>query len=334
MNRTIKTAVFTFLFAFFLPLQARAEELLVPGGQLIGLELSDDSVTVAAYDDALGTAARESGLKIGDEILEIDGRPIDCAQDVRIALNRCDGSLEVLVRRGGKHQTLQLAPQSTADGPRLGIFLRQGIAGIGTVTFFDPDTHRFGTLGHGVSDAKGVLLNMRQGNAYSAKIIGTNGVTGALGRDHDNVYVLGGLDAAEVNVEAVCESKGLAFGKIGFDALLVELSLLFVVDEDHDEIRVLCSVSGGHNLESSSLCLCPALASLVKTYDNVNARILEVERVSVSLRTVTDDSYCLAAEFIEITILLIINVCHGFSWATSPTICCTLTTWHNLSATA
>ena len=184
MKRTFKTAVFTFLFALFLPLQARAEELLIPGGQLIGLELSDDSVTVAAYDDTFGTAARESGLKIGDEILEIDGMPIDCAQDVRAALNRCDGPLKILVRRGGKHQTLQLAPQSTADGPRLGIFLRQGIAGIGTVTFFDPDTHRFGTLGHGVSDAKGVLLNMRQGNAYSAKIIsvqkGTCGTPGQL----------------------------------------------------------------------------------------------------------------------------------------------------------
>ena len=63
-----------------------------------------------------------------------------------------------------------MVPENTADGPRLGIYLRQGIAGIGTVTFYDPETKRFGTLGHGVSDAKGILLQLRQGNAYAATI--------------------------------------------------------------------------------------------------------------------------------------------------------------------
>ena len=171
MKRSIKTLCYTFLFAILLPLQVRAEELLIPGGQLIGLELRDDSVTVAAYDDALGATVRNCGLKIGDEILQINGTDIDTAQDVRTALNTGTAPLEILVQRGGKRQTLQIEPQSTTEGPRLGVYLRQGIAGIGTVTFFDPDTHRFGTLGHGVSDAKGILLNMRRGNAYAAKIL-------------------------------------------------------------------------------------------------------------------------------------------------------------------
>ena len=184
MKQKLQAIILAFLLTAALPVQAQAAEQLIPGGQLMGLELGDDSVTVAAYDDALGAAARSAGLKIGDEILEIDGKPIDCAQDVRAALKNCDGSMDVLVQRGSKRQTLQIQPVSTAEGPRLGVYLKQGIAGIGTVTFYDPDTAIFGTLGHGVSDAKGVLLHMRRGSAYRAGILsvqkGTCGTPGQL----------------------------------------------------------------------------------------------------------------------------------------------------------
>ena len=53
----------------------------------------------------------------------------------------------------------------------MGVYLRQGISGIGTVTFYDPSTGQFGTLGHGVSDAAGSLLKMTGGNAYGADVI-------------------------------------------------------------------------------------------------------------------------------------------------------------------
>lgn len=161
----------TLLLLFLCPLQAHAVEALVPVGQIIGLQLSDSTVTVAAFDDALGARAREAGLKIGDEILKIDEKQIRCASDVRAALSGCDTQVCLTVSRGGKTHTLRFSPQETADGKRLGVYLRQGIAGIGTVTWYDPDTGKFGTLGHGVSDAKGNLLNMTEGTAYEAEIL-------------------------------------------------------------------------------------------------------------------------------------------------------------------
>ena len=51
----------------------------------------------------------------------------------------------------------------------MGVFLRQGIAGIGTVTFYDPETGMFGALGHGVCDSGG-LLAMTRGNAFDAAV--------------------------------------------------------------------------------------------------------------------------------------------------------------------
>ena len=170
MKRFFRAIVCAAALLSLLPLPARAAELLIPVGQIIGLQLGSDTITVVAYDDVLGNAARSAGLKIGDEIVTIGETAIDCAEDVRTALNQSNGPVELTVRRGGKLSKVCLTPQQTADGPRLGVYLRQGIAGIGTVTFYDPETGVFGTLGHGVSDSKGTLLNMTQGHAYEASI--------------------------------------------------------------------------------------------------------------------------------------------------------------------
>ena len=170
MKRLANAAASAILLLTLLPLGSRAAELLIPGGEVIGLRLRQDSVTVAAYDESLGAFAREAGLRIGDEIVTIDGHAICCPEDVRCALDRCAGAAQLTVVREGKTQELKIAPKVTPEGPRLGIYLRQGIAGIGTVTFYDPETHRFGSLGHGVGDSRGTLLEMTEGTAYEAEV--------------------------------------------------------------------------------------------------------------------------------------------------------------------
>ncbi len=169
MKRKLRCFALTLAFLTLLPLQARAAEKLIPVGEVIGLQLYNDKVTVAAYDDVLGGTARSAGLKIGDQILEIDGKPIACAEDVRGALGQCGEALTLTVSRGGKAHQLKLTPAATREGPRMGVFLRQGIAGIGTVTFYDPETGVFGALGHGVCDSGG-LLSMTRGNAFDADV--------------------------------------------------------------------------------------------------------------------------------------------------------------------
>ena len=170
MKRIIP-ASFLFIFLFLAnPLSARASQLLIPGGQLIGLEVTGGTVTVAGFDDCC-TAARDGGVKIGDQILEVDGKTVSTAEDVRSAVRRCDGSVRLTLLRQDKRHILHLTPENTKDGPRLGLYLRQGIAGIGTVTFYNPDTDTFGTLGHGVSDAKGNIAPMTGGEAWNARVI-------------------------------------------------------------------------------------------------------------------------------------------------------------------
>ncbi len=162
-------AAFAVMFAV-LPVQAQAAELLIPVGKIIGLQLQDDTVVVAAYDEILGGNARDAGLKIGDEIVKVEGVEVRCAQDVKDAIEDED-EIDLTVRRGSKTTTLKMTPNYTKDGVKLGVYLRQGIAGIGTVTFYDPETGMFGTLGHGVSSPRGGLLRMTRGQAYEAELL-------------------------------------------------------------------------------------------------------------------------------------------------------------------
>ena len=183
MKKAILRTAFALLFIWMLPQNALAADMLIPVGQVIGLELGNDTVTVAAFDETGESAAKAAGIQVGDEILTIDRHPIHKASDIRSALNLSDGSVELQVLRDQQSHTIQVRPQVTESGPRLGIFLKQGITGIGTVTFYDPETHLFGTLGHGVNDKSGKLLKMANGNAYPALVLSVKkGISGEPGQ--------------------------------------------------------------------------------------------------------------------------------------------------------
>ena len=196
MKRSMYRLLMIFACGCALAVPVFAAEMLVPGGNVVGLELRGDTVTVAAFDQTL-PSAREAGLRIGDEIVAIDGVDVDSAEDIRRALDRSDGDVELVVRRDGMESNISMAPDVTAEGPRLGVYLRQGITGIGTVTFYDPATGCFGTLGHGVNDNTGALLDMTAGNVLPASVAsverGQIGDPGQLRGRVSEDYALGSL---------------------------------------------------------------------------------------------------------------------------------------------
>ena len=170
MKMTFRRIATAMLCVYLLVTTAFAKEL-VPVGKVVGLELKDQKVVVAGFHEEQGAEAKRAGLKDGDVIQKIDEISITCAEDVRKALLRSDGTVSVEISREGKTKQFQIQPYITEDGPRLGVYLRQGITGIGTVTWYDPQSHQFGTLGHGVNDSSGKLLPMAQGWVYRAKVM-------------------------------------------------------------------------------------------------------------------------------------------------------------------
>ena len=188
-NLTNRVAFILLLFCW-LPLRVGAQSLLVPGGQVVGLELGENRVTVAAFDE--GAPGQTGGLQIGDEIHRINGKAVTTAEDVQKALTQSDGQVDLEVLRDGKEKSLRLTPRITKEGPKLGIYLRQSVTGIGTVTWYDPETGKFGSLGHGVNDAKGNLLSMTRGHVYPARVLSVKkGQSGQPGQ------LVGALAAAE-----------------------------------------------------------------------------------------------------------------------------------------
>ncbi len=164
--RGLTAAVLIILYS----IPARAAKLLVPVGEVVGLSLSEGTVTVAAFHEVYGSAAREAGVRIGDEIVSLDGHSVDSAQDLYDALKESGGTVDLCLRRDGRDRQVRICPTATEDGPRLGVYIREGVTGIGTVTYYDPDRGTFGCLGHGISDSRGTLAPMESGWVYEAAV--------------------------------------------------------------------------------------------------------------------------------------------------------------------
>lgn len=258
MKKLVNCALAAAICLWLLPADALAARQLIPVGKVVGLELRSDTVSVAAFDDTLGAAAREAGLQIGDEILIIDGVCVDEAADVQQALEHSDGKVSLRVKRGEKEHDLSLTPAITANGPRLGVYLRQGVTGIGTVTWYDPETGAFGTLGHGVNDGKGDLVEMTTGRAYSAGVLsvkrGKCGEPGQLRGSVDSAEPLGSLEKNTL--------RGV-FGstEAGWQGKAVEIAS---ADEIQTGPAVICSTVSGDTVREYSV-------EILKIYPNSKA---------------------------------------------------------------
>lgn len=164
------------LAVLLMPVSASAEAL-IPGGQIIGIKLGDP-MTVAAFDPT--SAAREAGIQIGDRITHINNIKVESAQSIKQVLSGATGPVSVRYERNGAENTLSVTPRDH----QLGIYLKQCVTGIGTVTYYDPESGSFGALGHGVNNKNGDLLPMNTGNIYDASVIsvaqGTSGEPGKL----------------------------------------------------------------------------------------------------------------------------------------------------------
>ena len=185
MRKLFKPAAGALLLALLLSGSAGAArtEFLIPGGETIGLKLELGGVSVVDFAES-SPAAKNAGLKKGDLICKIDGVQVTSSEQLAQRVAQSQGrELAVTVRRGETEKTLRFAPQRTENGWRLGVYVRDGINGIGTVTYYEPATGDFGALGHGVGEGGG-LPPLRSGSVFDAQIVsvarGKAGEPGAL----------------------------------------------------------------------------------------------------------------------------------------------------------
>ncbi len=162
---------------------AAMPEALIPGGNTIGLHLQLEGVSVVEFSNDVPAQA---GLKRGDLICKVDGAPVATVAALSEAVTASQGrTLCLSILRDGKEKTVKFAPTQTAEGWRLGLYVRDTITGICTVTYYDPTDGTFGALGHGVNSGEGgELVPLRSGNALPSRVAsvtrGKIGTPGAL----------------------------------------------------------------------------------------------------------------------------------------------------------
>ena len=215
--KQIWSALCALVLTAALPVAASAQELML-GGQPVGIELQTDGVVVAGFaevetETGICSPAKEAGLREGDRIVQIGDTPVTAAEDLVRAVGELQGeTAEITVRRGETSQTLPVQSVRSADGQwMLGLWLRDESSGIGTLTFYDPSSGRYGALGHGVTDeTSGETLPIRGGRITEAQIVsvtpGSPGTPGELTGCAERSSALG-------SIEKNCE-KGI-YGEAG-----------------------------------------------------------------------------------------------------------------------
>ena len=169
------------LFAVLYLPAAAVPQTLIPGGEAVGLELLTDGVYVAGFSEPV-SPAKDAGVRIGDRIEQLDGKPVTTVEDIPGLLDEAQEQVTLQVRRGAKRLQLSLTPQQFSDGRRLGLQVRGSVAGIGTVTYYDPESGGFGALGHAVNDPGGKKVPLRTGTVLPVTLEGIRkGETGAAG---------------------------------------------------------------------------------------------------------------------------------------------------------
>ena len=164
---------------------AKTKELIVAGTPF-GVKFHTDGVIVVGIPNENGPAC-EAGLKRGDIIISINGEPIESAEEFSEMIRASGGNdLQLHYRSGAQEHSVTVKANTDESGEyKLGIWVRDSAAGIGTVTFIDPETMAFAGLGHGICDGSGGgLIPFSFGSAeevaLSGVVVGKVGAPGEL----------------------------------------------------------------------------------------------------------------------------------------------------------
>ncbi|MBQ0126080.1 MAG: PDZ domain-containing protein [Clostridiales bacterium] len=165
---------------------AGVDDMIVLGGMTFGMKIDADGAIVVGTKDYAGikSPASTAGIRRGDIIIKVNDESVGGTRELVGRVEKSTGDVKITFLRSGKEKTVSVTPVSDESGKRrIGVLVRDSAAGIGTITYIDPETLTFAGLGHGITDSEsGSLLPISYGSAEKIKITGINpGKTGAPG---------------------------------------------------------------------------------------------------------------------------------------------------------
>lgn len=161
---------------------------VIPLGNSVGLKLYTSGVLVVGKTEIEGQKPHEnSGIEEGDMIVEINQEEVTCTSELIECVNNSNGeNLNLKYIRNGEEYVVAIAPIKTKENEyKLGLWVRDGAAGIGTISYYEPSTNKFAALGHGIIDIDTQeLINISSGELVTSKIYsiakGEKGVPGEI----------------------------------------------------------------------------------------------------------------------------------------------------------
>ena len=151
---------------------------LVAAGSPFGVKLYTDGVLVVGLGDVetaegIVSPAREAGIETGDVVLSVNGQNVMTNEDISRLVNDSEQEMEFEILRKNKSFKVKVKPAFTDAGNKIGMWVRDSTAGIGTVTFVDKQTGMFGGLGHGICDIDtGEIMPLLHGSVVTAQVNG------------------------------------------------------------------------------------------------------------------------------------------------------------------
>jgi len=155
-------------------------KMLIPGGNTIGIKMFTEGLLCVGISDIadkkgnIVNLANQNGIETGDIFISANGKNLRSTEQFAKLVSESDGeAINLTIDRNGKTLTKNITPLLTNDGYKIGIWVRDSTAGIGTLSFTDPETGTYGALGHAICDSDtGMLMPVSDGAIVSAEVFG------------------------------------------------------------------------------------------------------------------------------------------------------------------
>ncbi len=211
---------------------------VVPVGSAIGMKLYTDGVLVVGMSEIEGKRPYEnSGIQEGDRIIQIDQNEIDSTEELIDVVNNSKGnSVSIQYVHNEETITTSITPVKNQDNEyKLGLWVRDAAAGVGTLTFYEPNSKMFASLGHGILDVDtSSLIKIENGELVTTNILSiTKGKKGEPGEIRGTIET--GMDIGDI-------SKNTSFGVFG---ILNKPSYISVSQEDETEVALRNEIKTG-----------------------------------------------------------------------------------------
>lgn len=253
---------------------------VVPVGNIAGVKLYTNGVLVVGMSEIEGEDRKKykpyenTGIEEGDTIVKINDNIIHSTDDLIERINMSKGErVEIEYIHEEETKECSITPVKTNEEEyKLGLWVRDSAAGVGTVTFYEPSTQSFGALGHGITDIDtGDLINIASGEFVTAKILNIK-----KGEDGNPGKIQGTVEAQETIGEISKNTNFGIYGKIkDLSSLNIDMNKEMEVAL-RDEIKlgkatILCSLDN-QNVEEYVI-------EITKIYkdNNYNNKSMEIK---------------------------------------------------------